>query len=275
MNLAHVEYYFADLLSIIESGRDEEGWSREPIRLTYPDGKTDNPPPHEIHLPPNLYIIGTVNMDETTHAFSPKVLDRAFTIELTDVDFSAYPPTPATAGPELPDAERQALLKAFTRNGTFAIIDKRDVRASVDNHPEIRTWLASLNTTLAKHQFHFGYRVFDEIAQFIYNADGNAMFAGDGIDETIAWKSAFDHAVYMKVLPKFNGSHARLHGPLTVLLDWAMNPSQPSWGWAEAHLADPQDAKEALLDEAVLRRVATRAMRMLELVEANGFVSFG
>ncbi len=91
MNLAHVEYYFADLLSIIESGRDDDGWSREPIRLTYPDAKTDNPPPHEIHLPPNLYIIGTVNMDETTHAFSPKVLDRAFTIELTDVDFSGLP----------------------------------------------------------------------------------------------------------------------------------------------------------------------------------------
>ncbi len=47
-------------------------------------------PPRELKLPPNLYIIGTVNMDETTHAFSPKVLDRAFTIELSDVDFLGY-----------------------------------------------------------------------------------------------------------------------------------------------------------------------------------------
>src|SRR5699024_5118509 len=98
------------------------GWSQEPIRLTYPDGKTDNPPPHEIKLPPNLYIIGTVNMDETTHAFSPKVLDRAFTIELTEVDFSDYPPSPASTGTEMSDEDRQKLLRAFTRDGAFARI---------------------------------------------------------------------------------------------------------------------------------------------------------
>jgi hypothetical protein len=176
MNLAHVEYYFADLLSIIESGRDDDGWSREPIRLTYPDAKTDNPPPHEIYLPPNLYIIGTVNMDETTHAFSPKVLDRAFTIELTDVDFSDYPPSPSDAGAELGDDERTALLDAFTRNSTFAQVSKDDIRQAVEDHPEMRDWLQNLNTGLATHQFHFGYRVFDEIAQFIHNADINEMF---------------------------------------------------------------------------------------------------
>jgi energy-coupling factor transporter ATP-binding protein EcfA2 len=216
MNLAHVEYYFADLLSIIESGRDDEGWSREAIRLTYPDTLTDNAPPHEIKLPPNLYIIGTVNMDETTHAFSPKVLDRAFTIELTEVSFADYPPITNSTKIEIPDEERQTLLRAFTRNKRFAIVDKQDIRAAVDNHPDIRTWLDTLNTRLATHQFHFGYRVFDEIAQFIFNADENKMFVADSADEEAAWIRAFDHAVYMKVLPKFNGSHARLHGPLTV-----------------------------------------------------------
>ena len=89
MNLAHVEYYFADLLSVLESGRDEDGWTREPLRLGYPDEAAGNLPPRELKLPPNLYIVGTVNVDETTHAFSPKVLDRAFTLELTDVDFTA------------------------------------------------------------------------------------------------------------------------------------------------------------------------------------------
>jgi hypothetical protein len=275
MNLAHVEYYFADLLSIIESGRDDDGWSREAIRLTFPDTLTDNAPPHEIKLPPNLYIIGTVNMDETTHTFSPKVLDRAFTIELTNVSFADYPPVAATAEQEIPDEERQTLLTAFTRNKRFAIVDKNDIRAAVDNHPDIRTWLDTLNARLATHQFHFGYRVFDEIAQFIFNADENRMFVADGVDEEIAWIRAFDHAVYMKVLPKFNGSHARLHGPLTVLLDWAMEPANPSWGWAEKHLEDEQIVKDALLENAALGRVAKRAMRMLEILEANGFVSFG
>jgi hypothetical protein len=268
MNLAHVEYYFADLLSIIESGRDEHGWSREPIRLTYPDAKTDNPPPHEILLPPNLYIIGTVNMDETTHAFSPKVLDRAFTIELTDVDFSAYPPEPSGSIGDMSEEERQSLLRAFTNGGTFAQISKDDIRQAVMDHPEIRAWLQNLNASLAEHQFHFGYRVFDEIAQFIYHADRNGMFD--------SWEIAFDHAVYMKVLPKFNGSHARLDGPLSALIEWAQNPAGA--GNPSPETVGPDDGEVRPGPEALapkLTRVLTRARRMKELLEANGFVSFG
>jgi len=73
MNLARVEYYFADFLSVLESGRGAGGWTQEAIHLAYPDTVEGNPPPREICLPPNLYMIGTVNVDETTHAFSPKV----------------------------------------------------------------------------------------------------------------------------------------------------------------------------------------------------------
>jgi hypothetical protein len=96
MNLAHVEYYFADFLSVLESGRDEEGWTKEALRL-HSFGKSildqdGYPVPPELRLPPNLYIIGTVNIDETTYMFSPKVLDRAFTLEFREVDFSNYPP---------------------------------------------------------------------------------------------------------------------------------------------------------------------------------------
>lgn len=81
MNLAHVEYYFADFLSVLESGRDEEGWTKEALRLhSFSQSLRDqdgNEIPPTLPLPPNLYIIGTVNIDETTYMFSPKVLDRA------------------------------------------------------------------------------------------------------------------------------------------------------------------------------------------------------
>src|SRR5262249_12255448 len=107
MNLAHVEYYFADLLSVIESGRDADGWTREPLRLNYPDTLDDEVPPQELKLPPNLYVIGTVNMDETTHAFSPKVLDRAFTIELSDVDFLGYQLIGGQGTPEFGEAQKK------------------------------------------------------------------------------------------------------------------------------------------------------------------------
>ena len=93
MNLARVEYYFADLLSVLESGREDDGFTREPIRLHNVDEvERDQDIPKEIRLPPNIYIIGTVNIDETTYMFSPKVLDRAFVIEFHDVDMDNYPP---------------------------------------------------------------------------------------------------------------------------------------------------------------------------------------
>ena len=79
MNLSHVERYFADLLSLIESG--------EPTELYRPvigeDGTSQLRSGVEptLQLPPNLFVIGTVNVDETTYMFSPKVLDRANVIE--------------------------------------------------------------------------------------------------------------------------------------------------------------------------------------------------
>ncbi len=104
MNLAHVEYYFADLLSVLESGRDEDGWtSASRCAWAIPMTRPAICRHRELRLPPNLYIVGTVNVDETTHAFSPKVLDRAFTLELTDVDFSAYPAARTFSQPDLSD----------------------------------------------------------------------------------------------------------------------------------------------------------------------------
>src|SRR5699024_5704916 len=77
MNLSIVERYFADFLSAMESGEKIPLHSFE--KATCQNGKINIP--SYISIPKNLYIIGTVNIDETTHMFSPKVLDRANTIE--------------------------------------------------------------------------------------------------------------------------------------------------------------------------------------------------
>src|SRR5690606_5460684 len=71
MNLSHVERYFADFLSAMES--------KEKIPLH--SGEIENGVPARLEIPDNLFIVGTVNIDETTNMFSPKVLDRANTIE--------------------------------------------------------------------------------------------------------------------------------------------------------------------------------------------------
>ena len=84
MNLAHVEYYFADFLSAMESDRQLELHS---IQMKTDDEKELEP---IIKIPENLYIVGTVNIDETTKEFSPKVLDRANTIYLDIVDLDQW-----------------------------------------------------------------------------------------------------------------------------------------------------------------------------------------
>ncbi len=75
MNLSHVERYFADLLSAIESGEEIPLYEGNERRA---NGEVV---PRRLRLPDNLFVIGTVNVDETTYMFSPKVLDRANVIE--------------------------------------------------------------------------------------------------------------------------------------------------------------------------------------------------
>lgn len=82
MNLARVERYFAPFLSAMES---EEGY----LDLHAEADPIGEVPP-KIPWPTNLFIGGTVNMDESTHAFSDKVLDRAFTMELWTADLAAF-----------------------------------------------------------------------------------------------------------------------------------------------------------------------------------------
>ncbi len=276
MNLARVEYYFADFLSIMESGRDERGYSKEAIQL-----HSQNPErtltegglaiPRSLKLPPNLYIIGTVNMDETTHAFSPKVLDRAFTIEFNDVDFSNYP----NASPSVPgDFDRLALqrylLDGFQRDGDFARIDKDKITAFVQDHPEYRDQLEALKALLVEYDLHFGYRVFDEIMQFMAVAEMGGLFTG--LDK------AFDQAVLMKVLPKFNGPRGQLNGPLQKVMGWAKEPHSPLPDSLKQMLQSAPACRQLLgnleTTEFQYTETARKALRMLIRLHETGFASF-
>jgi len=276
MNLAHVEYYFADLLSVGESGRDDDGWTREPLRFIYPDEAEGDLPPRKLCLPPNLYVIGTVNVDETTQAFSPKVLDRAFTLELTEADFSGYLTNLPNDSFLVETAERAALLDAFTQDGAFPHYgygDKQPLVEYLSEHGDIRQYLQNLNNTLRPYNLHFGYRVFDEIVGFVNAADRNQLFEGLG-----GMPAAFDTAVLMKVLPKFHGSRARLEEPLKAVLGWCLDPVAP----AEQAIDDALAQNEELDVREVLNklsyqygRTAERARRMLWELYTNGFAAFG
>ncbi len=271
MNLARVEYYFADLLSVLESGRDADGWTQEPLRLPYPNDAGGDLPPGRIRVPPNFYVIGTVNVDETTHTFSPKVLDRAFTLELTEADFTDYPPDPSEAPDEELDAEqRRAMLADFTQEGQFTRIDKRAIATYVEGNSEVRDRLQVLNDQLRPYYLHFGYRVFDEIISFLISAERNELFA--------EMDAAFDAAVLMKVLPKFHGSRGKLEEPLKRILAWCLSPDAPDYETIDAAVKDGEDSNAAIraLEGQAYRyeRTAAKACRMLWELYTSGFASF-
>ncbi|MDY8109407.1 hypothetical protein U0C82_09670 [Fulvimarina sp. 2208YS6-2-32] len=129
MNLARVEHYFAPFLSAME-GRDG--------KLTIHTGRdpVDVIPPYII-WPPNLFIFGTVNMDETTYPFSDKVLDRAFTFEFWEVDLEQWASTAIATG-----------------KGADAL-----------NY--VLPVLGSLTDALMPARRHFGYRTCDEVLGFV------------------------------------------------------------------------------------------------------------
>lgn len=208
MNLSHVERYFADLLSALESGEEIPLYEGE-IRKT--NGKDI---PKKLRLPSNLFIIGTVNVDETTYMFSPKVLDRANVIE-----FRMEPEELATflADPKAPKlAELDGKGAMFGEAFVQAAADRTiTIPASVKAEYE-QTMLLFFNL-LRQHNAEFGYRVAYEAARFIHFYK---VLGGYG-DEQKAWfTGAMDAVIVQKLLPKLHGSRSKLEGLLWALA-WA------------------------------------------------------
>lgn len=254
MNLARVEYYLADVLSVVETGRigdgPDEGCTRgeislhgqsEEVRLA--DGTVI---PRSLRLPPNLYIIGTVNMDETTFAFSPKVLDRAFTIEFRTVDLTGYPPAMGDgAVQQAREIDSEALLADFTRQGRFVSLRKEEISAWGQGRQGLVSQLQALNAALMEYDLGFGYRVVDEILAFV------GCVAESPMAEALPEPHAFDAAVMMKVLPKFHGPLHRMEKPLESVLEWAGQG-----------------------DDVRYPRTSRKAARMLRQAQETGYTSF-
>ncbi len=270
MNLAHVEYYFADFLSVLESGRDERGFTRESIRLHSIDGLDD--PPKEVKLPPNLYIIGTVNVDETTYTFSPKVLDRAFTIEFHEVLLEEYPPADKSG---LPDPETIRKIKEdFTKHGKFLGYAKDEINEAVKSLKEKDYWntLVNLNKVLEPYDLHFGYRVVDEIAMFFRKAEESWE---KGIIEFESEDDIFDLAILMKILPKFHGNRKKLEKPLKEVLKTCLGNSSVSIeDFNERNVIEWLENWDSKKDEFRFKHTAKKVLRMLRQLYEIGFTSF-
>lgn len=208
MNLSHVERYFADILSAIESG--------EEIPLYEGDERTvdGGAVPRKLRLPENLFIIGTVNVDETTYMFSPKVLDRANVIEFRLEPDSLQSFLSSPKAPRLEELDGKGA--AFGTGFVEASADKgREVPAAVKESYE-REMLLFFNL-LREHNAEFGYRTSYESARFIHFYNQLGGYPEGSID----WfDSAMDAVVVQKFLPKLHGSRSKLEGLLWALA-WA------------------------------------------------------
>lgn len=234
MNLSYVERYFADFLSSLES--------HSPILLW--DKKADGVP-MDISLPRNLFIVGTINVDETTYMFSPKVLDRANVIEFKiDVsEMEGY----LNAAPIVDLDKIEGAIADIAPE--FVNVAMSPVDADFEGTNAL---LIGFFKTLKSVNAEFGYRSASEIGRFIALAHNKGNLSID---------NAIDAAIVQKLLPKLHGSRKKLVPVLSALWDMC----EPGIGIAFAESV-PTTVKYPL--------TADKIFRMYRGAVDNGFTSF-
>jgi hypothetical protein len=197
MNLSHVERYFSDFLSAMESG-DE-------IRLYNGESRIDskgNPISANFSLPPNLFIIGTVNIDETTYMFSPKVLDRANTIEfrIEEDDLETFFKSGKTVNLESLEEKREETFESEF----MLMLAKKNNQLPQD----LQTIFKSYFNVLKIAGVEFGYRTLNEVSILI-NFIREIVDQKKDKDNKIL-NNAIDIAIMQKLLPKLHGSRSKM-----------------------------------------------------------------
>jgi len=218
MNLAPVEEYFAEFLSAIESrSTDENGdYITDPIIKPFKKfGKdvceamlkhllgearhTESNPLAEqftekgLTLPPNLMVMGTVNMDETTFSFSRKVLDRAMSVEMNEVDYDKFLSGESEQFPLLTDIN-DLLVNRPQRAA--------EVTEEIESDKVI-AYLKDVNTLMEGTPFKLGYRAANEAMLYVAACK---KFAGDNY----VLAKALDEFTLMKILSRIEGDDSRL-----------------------------------------------------------------
>jgi 5-methylcytosine-specific restriction protein B len=244
MNLAHVERYFADVLSGVESGE------RIIPDLAQVDGEWRPLSQEKLPFPNNLFVVGTVNIDETTYMFSPKVLDRANTLEFRvrteDLDGEVTALSAVTRGDE-------RLLARFLADAT-----NPELGDGWAHRAEMAAALTELHSILSSIDREFGHRVFQEALRFGFLLD----LAGDS-----DWVTALDYQVMQKVLPRFHGSVKQIAEPLRLLGSWCFHGigTEPSADFDPVSSPDGEPELPVSFDKIA---------RMYRRVMADHFVSF-
>lgn len=252
MNLSHVERYFADFLSAIESG--------QPIPLYSNDDEN-----YELDIPDNLLIVGTVNVDETTYMFSPKVLDRANTIEFPTMAAKEYMNSDFK---EFDFKNINYLMNPLedldVRN--MNVYDLKDIFMFI-NCSEGNLWdvlsneLDLFQSILKKINFDFGFRVINEILRFMFVS----WRYEDSPQNWENWEGYFDAQVKQKILPKLHGSQKAIGQTINELFNACLIERKNN---ADARLVD------LTKDDCRYHTSAVKLQNMAKILSNQRYVSF-
>jgi energy-coupling factor transporter ATP-binding protein EcfA2 len=258
MNLARVEHYFADFLSAMETPAKEIPLHGEAVA----------------RIPANFFVTGSVNVDETTHTFSRKVLDRANTIEFSEVNFTAFgrsgiqSPTPERLNSRTPEQLQSLFLRCRVAD-VAAARSRLQVLGTAFVERTLET-LTALNEAMAVSQVLFAYRVRDEILMYLANsfdARGRGLFDGDAERN---YRIALDFQILQKVLPRLSGTQEQIEAALRALLSLLL----PGSDLLASDAAENARALERLAEVAVYPRSARKLVRLLIRLQRDGYASF-
>lgn len=270
MNLARVEHYFAEVLSTIEDRQPAStgGFASQPLFARNAGSELKNWATQRI--PANLGIVGTVNMDESSHGFSRKVLDRAFTIELSEVDLSLDSATPSDEPRRTP---RAWPIRFWHCPASRLPEADRSSSVFIQNAEQATNLLQQINDCLVRSQLQVGYRTRDEVILFLINAsempDAFRTREGSRVDP-------LDVAIMMKILPRLVGGSNAIRATINGLLGLSTK-GQPFTGEedAEGVLSEWENARRPdSLADAKLPRTAARLCLMWERLLSEGYTSF-
>lgn len=250
MNLSHVERYFADFLSCMESG---DHISLHPGPKNWNNGEI----PPNILLPRNLFIIGTVNIDETTYMFSPKVLDRASVIEFR---ISAED------------------MKQFLNQGAIASLENLKHKGAdmAESFVQLATETNSLDelSKLFKDEILKFFTVLQQVgAEFGYRTATETIIFSNIAPKISSWEEnqIMDAIIMQKLLPRVHGSRRKLESILKKLAEFCLNDGAD----IDKYLKAEGQLSDITTDERVKYKISLdKIQRMYSCLIANSFTSY-
>ena len=265
MNLAPVEQYFAEYLSVIESRKnhedgtvttdpivekaDEEWYFNLTASLTSDEDIRKQFNEQGICIPQNLIVVGTVNMDETTFSFSRKVLDRAMTIEMNEVDLHGG----LTERNERIGKLGKADLIGHAVEGVDVYSANREVSETV------LTYLDAINTVLEGTPFKVAYRTRNEFLLYVVN---NLPYCKDEQGEELPREyvvaRALDEITSMKVLSRIEGDDTKVSDNLLDALSTAI----------------AQGLKTVTGEENTVKSISLAKLKEMKAKLVSGYTSF-